>query len=119
MQTTEALAPYKSQFDALFTPGTDLYMALNAYRDWFNPRVANAEIYLEDNWFKDKTTIEYILRSLETLDFVILAEDVYGNFIAEGTLQLGPYQSSHWVVDDPWAEIETFFTQNPLPCLKS
>jgi len=113
--TTSPLDVLKAEFDRVFTPEADLYTALNAYRDWFNPKFANAEIYLEDNWFTDKTTIEYTLRSLDTLDFVILAEDEYDNFIADGTIQLGPYRSSHWVVPAPWAEIERFFSRNPLP----
>jgi hypothetical protein len=106
----------KAQFEAQQAQTTDLYDLLNRFRDWFNCHCANYEIYLEDNWFEDKTTIEYTLRCRDTLEILIFAEDEYGNHRDEkGVWHLGDYVKTYWTIDVPWEAFERFFQENPPP----
>ncbi len=91
----------------------DLYQFLNRFRDWLNEHLVNYELYLEDEWFEDKTTIDYILRSLDTLNDVILAQDEYlNNRDEKGVWHLGTYQKTRWLVEEPLQVMKTFFQAN-------
>lgn len=105
----------KAKFTELEEGSESLYEFLNRYRDWFNAHVKNFEIFLEDNWFEDKTTIEYTIRSLDTFNIKVFAEDEYKNWRDDKTWHLGDYVKTYWTVDDPWGEIETFLKENPEP----
>lgn len=101
-----------SQFRAFQASHSDLYACLNAFRDWVNAHCVNYEVYLEDNWFENKTTIEYIVRCLTTFNIVTVAEDEYENSTADGTWHLGAYVKTYWTVDDPEDVIKTFIEAN-------
>ncbi|MBX2860883.1 MAG: hypothetical protein KTR14_06595 [Vampirovibrio sp.] len=67
----------------ILTSSEDGYVRMNRLRDWFNETVPRYEIYLEDVWNEavdGETHIEYILRSLGTLNETSpLGYDVYNN----------------------------------------
>ncbi len=106
----------KEQFDRMQAETPDLYQFLNNFRNWVNAVVVNYEIFLEDNWFDDKTTIEYTFRSLDTFNIVVFAEDEYENHRDEkGVWHLGKYIKTYWTVVDPWQEIAHFIAENGSP----
>lgn len=105
----------KAQFEALQAQNEDLYHFLNHFRHWVNEHLVNYEIFLEDNWFEDKTTIEYTLRCLDTFNIVVFAEDTYKNYRKEGTWHLGDYVKTDWTVGAPWQILETFIQENTPP----
>ncbi len=109
----------RDKFEQLRSESTDLYQFLNAFRDWVNASIVNYEVYLEDNWFEEKTTIEYIFRCLSTFNILVFAEDHYNNYRADGVWNLGEYVTTQWVVGDPWDEIVTFFEANEPPRFKN
>ncbi len=115
--TATVLEHIQLRFQALKLANEDLYEFLNQFRDWFNVALANYEIFLEDNWFDGKTTLEYTLRCLDTFNIVVFAEDEYRNFRDTQTWHLGPYVRSYWVVDDPWETIVQFINNNTVPRL--
>jgi hypothetical protein len=83
---------------------TDLYSALNAFRDNFNQHFQNYDVILEDDWYKDEgfTTIEYDLRCKETKEFLVLAQDVYQSHQdTKGVWHLGAYQRTEWKRPSP------------------
>lgn len=108
------------RFEADLAQGPTLYEALNRFRGWFNDHVANYELYLEDQWYDGRTVIEYLFRSLDTLSSSIpLAGDTYLNSIdPKRFFNLGDYQSTDWMVQDPWGEMLAFFLENPAPIEK-
>lgn len=114
----ETLNIIKTQFEQCQAQSADLYQVLNALRDWFDKNVVNYEVYLEDNWFEDKTTIEYTLRCLDTLNTLVIAEDEYQNNRDNNVWNLGKYVKTYWTVEEPWAAIEQFIRENPLPRLQ-
>jgi hypothetical protein len=117
--TIPELEKIQLQYQTLeVTYAEDLYAFWNAYRDWFNTHVNNYELYLEDNWFETTTTIEYILRSLDTFNIVILAEDTYANEVVKGVWHLGAYQFTRLIVTNPLSEITLFIGQNTPLLLK-
>ncbi len=106
----------KAKFDQIQAQSEDLYQFLNNYRDWVNNNVVNYEIYLEDEWFDDKTVIEYTFRCLDTLNILVFAQDDYQNHRDEkGVWHLGEYTTTYWTVDHPWQQIEAFIQENPAP----
>lgn len=109
----------KQEFYSQLEQADDLYQFLNRFREWVNNTVVNYEIFLEDNWFEDKTTIEYTWRCLDTFNILVVAEDEYQNYIEKGTWHLGQYVKTYWVVDDPWEATASFFAQNTPPRLKN
>lgn len=110
------LNPIKEQFNRLQAVTSDLYHFLNSFRDWFNGALINYEIYLEDNWFEDKTTIEYTLRCLDTFNILIVAEDEYKNYRdSKGIWHLGEYVKTYWLVENAWEKMEAFIQENTPP----
>jgi hypothetical protein len=112
------LQTVKEKYDTLQAESPDLYHFLNGFRDWFNGAVQNYEVYLEDNWFEDKTTIEYILKSSDTFNIQVLAEDEYENY-RDNIWNLGNYVTTYWLVEQPWEVIEQFISENTPLKLKS
>ena len=97
------------QFNVLVLNNTDLYTGLNAFRDWFNQNIQNYEFILDDEWFEEKTTIEYQLRSLDTFNIIPLAVDTYeNNRDNRGVWHLGKYQSTEWMIENPAQSIQQF-----------
>lgn len=96
----------------------DLYVVLNGFREWVNEHLKNYEIYLEDEWYDDKTTIEYTLRCLDTLNILIFAADEYSNHRDEkGVWHLGDYRRSEWLLKPVWEHIQSFIKENTEPKL--
>lgn len=84
----------------------DIYVQLNALRDWVNAHYPDFELYLEDVWNEHvpgETRFEYILRSRKTLNETeVLGYDIYKNHQdAKGVWHLDDYQSSVRLIDDP------------------
>jgi hypothetical protein len=95
---------------------SDRYALLNAFRDWINQNLLNYEMFLEDNWFDDHTTIEYTLRSLDTFNIQVIAEDTYHNHRDDkGVWHLGHYIETHWTVPDPEQTLSEFLESNSPP----
>jgi len=118
--STTLIQDIKTRFEAEQAQAEDLYAFLNRFRDWFNRYCVNYEIYLEDNWFDDKTTIEYTFRCKDTLEILVFAEDEYQNHRDEkGVWHLGDYVKTYWTIDEPWEAFERFFQDNPLPLAAS
>lgn len=85
---------------------TDLYVQLNALRDWVNANYPDFELYLEDVWnerTEGETHFEYILRSRKTLNETeLLGYDIYKNHRdAKGVWHLDDYVSSVKLIEDP------------------
>ncbi len=94
----------------------DVYVQLNALRDWVNAHYPDFELYLEDVWNErqeGETWFEYILRSRKTLNETdVLGYDIYKNHRdAKGVWHLDEYVSSVRLMDDPQALI-TFLRAN-------
>ena len=84
----------------------DIYVQLNALRDWVNAHYPNFELYLEDVWnerTEGETHFEYILRSRVTLNETeLLGYDIYKNHQdRKGVWHLDDYVSSVRFLDDP------------------
>lgn len=96
---------YQSMKDCL-TSSTDIYVQLNALRDWVNAHYPDFELYLEDVWnerTEGETHFEYILRSRQTLNETeLLGYDIYKNHQdAKGVWHLDDYVSSVRLLNDP------------------
>lgn len=103
----------KTQFEKLQSETSDLYHFLNHFRDWVNQVAVNYEIFLEDEWFENRTTIEYTLRCLDTLNTLVFAKDDYHNSRdAKGVWHLGAYITTYWTIETPWDVIEAFILDN-------
>jgi len=84
----------------------DLYVQLNALRDWVNSHYPDFELYLEDVWnerTEGETHFEYILRSRKTLNETeLLGYDIYKNHRdAKGVWHLDDYVSTVRLIGDP------------------
>jgi hypothetical protein len=95
----------------------DIYVQLNALRDWVNANYADFELYLEDVWNEKvagETHLEYILRSRRTLNETpVLGYDIYKNHRdAKGVWHLDDYVASVRLIDSP-APLLEFIHQNP------
>ena len=89
----------------------DIYVQLNALRDWVNAHYPDFELYLEDVWNErqeGETWFEYILRSRKTLNETdVLGYDVYKNHRdAKGVWHLDEYTHSVRLIDTPHSLIE-------------
>jgi hypothetical protein len=96
---------------ACFEQSDDVYVQMNALRDWVNNQYPDFELYLEDVWNEHadgETWFEYILRSRKTLNETpMLGYDIYKNHRdAKGVWHLDEYVSSVRLVDDPEALLE-------------
>lgn len=94
----------------------DIYVQLNALRDWVNAHYPEFDLYLEDVWnekVKGETHIEYILRSRKTLNETdVLGYDIYQNHQdAKGVWHLDDYVSSVRLIDSP-EPLLAFMAQN-------
>jgi hypothetical protein len=90
----------------LLDSSPDVYVQLNAVRDWVNAQFPDFELYLEDVWNErqeGETWFEYILRSRRTLNETdVLGYDVYQNHRdAKGVWHLDDYVRSERLFDDP------------------
>jgi hypothetical protein len=95
---------------------SDIYVQLNAIRDWVNAHYPDFELYLEDVWNErtdGETHFEYILRSRHTLNETeLLGYDIYKNHQdAKGIWHLDEYVSSVRFLDDPLPLLD-FIGQN-------
>lgn len=102
--------------NAAMKSSPDVYVQLNALRDWINANYPDFELYLEDVWNEHvpgETRFEYILRSRRTLNETrVLGYDIYKNHQdAKGVWHLDEYVSSVRVVDDA-EELLAFMRQN-------
>jgi hypothetical protein len=91
--------------DALLTSSPDVYVQLNALRDWINAHFPDFELYLEDVWNETvdgETHFEYILRSRRTLnETAVLGYDIYRNHRDKnGVWHLDDYTGSVRLLDD-------------------
>jgi hypothetical protein len=98
----------RTVLQGVFTSSDDLYVGLNALRDWVNRHLkAEFDFYLEDAWNESEfeegcvahpgeTWLEYRLRSLDTRNETdALAYDVYANHQDErGVWHLDDYRCS-------------------------
>jgi hypothetical protein len=101
---------------ACLTTSPDIYIQLNALRDWINQHYPDFELYLEDVWNEHvlgETRFEYILRSRKTLNETrVLGYDIYKNHQdAKGVWHLDEYVSSVRIVEDA-EELLSFIHQN-------
>lgn len=97
----------------------DIYVQLNALRDWTNANYPDFELYLEDVWnerTQGETHFEYILRSRRTLNETeLIGYDIYQNHQdAKGVWHLDDYVSSVRLIDDPMPLID-FIQANSKP----
>lgn len=98
------------------TQSADIYVQMNALRDWVNAHYPSFELYLEDVWnekTEGETHFEYILRSRKTLNETeVLGYDIYKNHRdAKGVWHLDEYVSSVRLLDNPGLLLE-FIHQN-------
>jgi hypothetical protein len=89
----------------------DIYVQLNALRDWVNAHYPDLELYLEDVWNErqaGETWLEYILRSRITRNETdVLGYDVYKNHQdAKGVWHLDDYVKSVRLIDSAKPLIE-------------
>ena len=117
---TTSLPPEDQQayqaIQACLDSSSDIYVQLNALRDWVNAHYTDFELYLEDVWnekVEGETHIEYILRSLKTLNETdVLGYDIYQNHRdAKGVWHLDDYVSSVRLIDSP-EPLLAFISQN-------
>lgn len=109
---------YQAMTDCL-KGSPDLYVQLNALRDWVNANYPGFELYLEDVWnerTEGETHFEYILRSRKTLNETdVLGYDIYKNHRdAKGVWHLDDYVSSVRLIDDPQILLD-FIKANSQP----
>jgi hypothetical protein len=100
----------------LLQSSPDIYVQLNAVRDWINANYPDFELYLEDVWNdhqEGETWFEYILRSRKTLNETgMLGYDVYKNHRdTKGVWHLDDYVRSVRLFDDP-AVLLNFIREN-------
>ncbi len=108
------------EFRRLQSETPDLYHSLNQFRDWLNQKTINYEIFLDDNWYDNKTIIEYTLRSLDTFDSLVFAEDEYLSSRDEkGVWHLGAYVKSYWTLENCWDQFVAFIEKNGPPRYKN
>lgn len=110
-----SLQPYEAMRQCLAS-SDDIYVQLNALRDWVNANYPDFELYLEDVWNErtpGETHFEYILRSRITLNETdVLGYDIYKNHQdAKGVWHLDDYVKSVRVIDDP-SELIAFIQEN-------
>ncbi len=122
-------AELTAQMHAKLHSSDDLYLALNALRDWFNSQFyvqkIGFDLYLEDEWnerTQGETHLEYRLRSLHTKDELSepFAYDIYLNHQdAKGVWHLDDYQRSVLILekDDIVTTLSEFMTKNDYPFL--
>lgn len=101
----------------------DLYIQLNAVRNWINQHMENYELYLEDVWNEKvdgETHFEYILRSKDTLNETeVLGYDVYLNHQdAKGVWHLDEYVKTIRLIGDSQPLLD-FIQQNTPIIFKS
>lgn len=107
MQESHAdAALFCSEIEAIMGHSADIYVQLNALRDWVNAHYTDFELYLEDMWnerTEGETHIEYILRSRKTLNETdVLGYDIYLNHRDNnGVWHLDDYVSSVCLLEDP------------------
>ncbi len=104
---------------ACLASSTDVYVQLNALRDWVNAHYPDFELYLEDVWnerTEGETHFEYILRSRYTLNETeLLGYDIYKNHRdAKGVWHLDEYVSSVRLIQDPQGLLD-FIAANRRP----
>ena len=104
---------------ALLNSSPDIYVQLNALRDWVNANYPDFELYLEDVWNDHQpgeTWFEYILRSRVTLnENGMLGYDVYKNHQdAKGVWHLDDYVRSERLIDTPQPLLD-FIRENSRP----
>jgi hypothetical protein len=109
---------YQSMKDCL-NSSADIYVQLNALRDWVNANYPDFELYLEDVWNErtdGETHFEYILRSRQTLNETeLLGYDIYKNHQdAKGVWHLDDYVSSVRLLTDPMPLLD-FIRDNSKP----
>lgn len=98
-------ATFCQTVDELLTSSQDVYVQLNALRDWINAHFPDFELYLEDVWnekINGETHFEYILRSRLTLNETdVLGYDIYRNHRDKnGVWHLDDYVGSVRLLDD-------------------
>jgi hypothetical protein len=99
-------AALRQAMQTVLESSPDVYVQLNALRDWVNARFPTFDFYLEDVWnevVEGETRIEYILRSRRTLNETdILGYDIYHNHRdAKGVWHLDDYIRSTRLLEDP------------------
>ena len=104
---------------ACLESSSDIYVQLNALRDWTNAHYPDFELYLEDAWnerVEGETDFEYILRSRRTLnETALIGYDIYKNHQdAKGVWHLDDYVSSVLLLNDPMTLID-FIRANSGP----
>lgn len=103
---------------ACLESSSDVYVQLNALRDWVNAHYPDFELYLEDVWnerTEGETHFEYILRSRRTLNETeLLGYDIYKNHRdAKGVWHLDEYVSSVRLIDDPKPLLDFIIANRP------
>ncbi|WP_373531308.1 hypothetical protein [Vampirovibrio sp.] len=104
---------------ACLESSADVYVQLNALREWVNVHYPDFELYLEDVWnerTEGETHFEYILRSRRTLNETeVLGYDVYKNHQDQkGVWHLDEYVSSLRILQDPRCLLD--FIRDNTPC---
>lgn len=121
MNTTNHPDPQNAYqaMNACLESSPDIYIQLNALRDWVNAHYPDFELYLEDVWnerTEGETHFEYILRSRRTLNETeLLGYDIYKNHRdVRGVWHLDEYVSSVRLLDDPMPLLD-FIRENNAP----
>lgn len=114
----EETALYEAM-QARLDSSADIYVQMNALRDWVNAHCPGFELYLEDVWNEHvpgETRFEYILRSRHTLNETdVLAYDIYKNHQDRGGVwHLDDYAGSVRLIDDCRGLVD-FMRANPPP----
>jgi hypothetical protein len=113
----EPPAAYEAM-SACLASSSDVYVQLNALRDWVNAHYPDFELYLEDVWnerTEGETHFEYILRSRQTLNETeLLGYDIYKNHRdAKGVWHLDEYVSSVRLIQDPQILLDFIAANTP------